>query len=160
MKRPFHFQFGTTTETESFKINLSKSCVNHQLKLEKITIDLSEDDEIIGPEDDLSEIVKVKVGLPKTFDWIQYNSTLKTKSLGRPIIHTESTRSKNLCNLAESTYFNMNVFYRSTMSFFDSMNFFQHGLVIIADRQANGKGRGGNTWLSPSGIISTFYLKH
>lgn len=39
------------------------------------------------------------------------------------------------------------------MNFFDSLNFFKHGLVVIADRQANGKGRGGNTWLSPDGIV-------
>lgn len=87
-----YLQFGTNDETDSFKTILTKSCINHQLKLEKLTLDISEDNEAPRQEDDPREFVKVTIASPKTFDWIQYNSILKTRLIGRPIIHTDLTR--------------------------------------------------------------------
>ena len=66
----------------------------------------------------------------KSFNWDKFQSHLTTKSLGRNIIHVDlitSTMDLTTGELLES------------------------GIVVIADRQTSGKGRGPNKWLSPKG---------
>ncbi|XP_047127959.1 biotin--protein ligase isoform X1 [Hydra vulgaris] len=70
------------------------------------------------------------------FNWLVYNSFLKSKHYGRNVIYT---------NVIEST-----------QNFFTSFNvksIKENGLVLIARQQTSGKGRHGNQWLSPIGCM-------
>jgi biotin-[acetyl-CoA-carboxylase] ligase BirA-like protein len=74
------------------------------------------------------------------FDWNKYKDQLKTKSLGRSVIHSKVVSS--------------------TFDLLDGPESLQHGLAVIADRQIKGRGRGQNVWLSPEGCAMTsFQLK-
>ena len=66
----------------------------------------------------------------KSFDWDEFQSHLTTKSLGRNIIHADLITSTMDLTTGE---------------------LLKSGLVVIADRQTSGKGRGANKWLSPNG---------
>ena len=80
--------------------------------------------------DKREDYLSVNSNPTESFNWDEYQSHLKTKSLGRNLIH---------CNVISST--------------FDLLQgkFLQSGLVVIADQQTSGKGRSGNKWLSPKG---------
>jgi len=128
--------------------------------LDNLVLDFSVDDGSVESKSNIEELVKIEIASPKTFDWTKYDKLLETEHIGRPVIHAEITRLffqniRLLLNILESR-----VFFRSTMNFYDSTSFFKHGLLIIADRQANGKGRGGNTWLSPSGIGLKYFEQY
>ena len=73
------------------------------------------------------------------FNFQDYETHLKTKTLGRTVIHTEVINTT-----------------------FDILEgpLVHDGLVVIADQQVKGRGRGQNSWLSPKGCAMTsFQLK-
>ncbi|KAK2583668.1 hypothetical protein KPH14_009599 [Odynerus spinipes] len=67
---------------------------------------------------------------PDNFSTIEYFESLKTKELGRLVIYADVLTSS------------MDVVNGQTL---------QHGLVVIARQQTQGKGRSKNVWLSPKG---------
>ncbi|CAG7722798.1 unnamed protein product, partial [Allacma fusca] len=68
------------------------------------------------------------LGNPATFSAGDYFNNLTTKDLGRLMIYTD--------------------LITSTMHVFEDHSL-KHGLVVVANRQTQGKGRGNNVWLSP-----------
>jgi len=75
----------------------------------------------------------VKSGNSPTFNFESFSSDLRTSRLGRVVIHVETTRTTN--------------------DFFDGPNFLHDGIVVVADKQTQGRGRAGNIWLSPLGNV-------
>lgn len=72
--------------------------------------------------------------LSEEFNLDRYRENLQTENLGKTILFSEVTTS--------------------TFSLLDGLMFHQPkemGLIAIATRQTQGKGRGGNVWLSPKG---------
>jgi len=65
-----------------------------------------------------------------TFNFEAYNNLLKTKNIGRLVIHGQTVNSS--FDIVEG-------------------NFLHNGLVVVVDRQMAGQGRYGNKWLSPTG---------
>ncbi|NWX52067.1 BPL1 ligase, partial [Steatornis caripensis] len=76
------------------------------------------------------------------FDLKTYQQNLQTKKLGKILLYTEVTTT--------------------TMNLLDGLMFElpeEMGLIAIAVRQTQGKGRGGNVWLSPVGCaLSTLHI--
>ncbi|XP_036204163.1 biotin--protein ligase isoform X2 [Myotis myotis] len=75
------------------------------------------------------------------FDLEIYRQNLQTKQLGKVILFAEVTSST--MNLLDGLMFEMPQ---------------EMGLIAIAVRQTQGKGRGGNTWLSPAGCALSTLL--
>uniref|UniRef100_A0A8C5MAP3 Holocarboxylase synthetase n=1 Tax=Leptobrachium leishanense TaxID=445787 RepID=A0A8C5MAP3_9ANUR len=75
------------------------------------------------------------------FDLEMYRENLQTEKLGKAVLFAEVTTS--------------------TFNLLDGLMFHQPkemGLIAIAGRQTQGKGRGGNVWLSPKGCALTTLL--
>ena len=73
----------------------------------------------------------------KYFNWEQYTSYLKTKVIGKSVIHVEVVNS--------------------TFDLLEGPRILKNGLAVIADRQIKGRGRGQNQWISPKGCAMTSF---
>ena len=98
----------------------------------------------IASGDDISEppsesyVPIVEAATSLTFNFESFKADLLTSRLGRVVIHTETTRTTN--------------------DFVNGPNFLHDGVVIVADRQTQGRGRAGNVWQSPAGKHSVLRL--
>ena len=109
--------------------NVLKTSKDGKLRQMNCTLDFSPDDSSKNPSEEYIPIHTEETSA--TFDWKAFSSELTTSKLGRVVVHTETARS--------------------TTDFLSGPTFVQHGLAVVADRQTQGRGRGGNVWLSPEG---------
>lgn len=119
---------GKSEDLADFKTRLLAIAKDGKVKQTNCTLDFSPNDDSPSPSEKYIPIFECE---PSTFDWKKFSAELKTNSLGRVLIHTQIART--------------------TFDFVDGIALMKHGFTVIADRQTGGKGRAGNTWLSPEG---------
>ena len=122
---------GFSEDLKQFRDSVSKISAEGRVCQDNCTLHIVKNDTDISDPPSELYVPIVMAENSVTFNFEAYKAELSTSRLGRIVVHAETTRTTN--------------------DFVNGPNFLHDGIVVIADRQTQGRGRAGNVWLSPPG---------
>ena len=132
------FQMGFSNDLNQFRETVHRISAEGKLRQDNCTLHFVSSAADISDPPSETYVPIVESEASPTFNFKAFKADLSTSTLGRVIIHTETTRTTN--------------------DFLNGPNFLHDGIVIIADRQTQGHGRAGNIWMSPPGKNFALHL--